>query len=73
MSRTNGVVFLVAELRDRAYEHVTRELGRLGMNELSPSHGAILITLYREKTLSLKDLALHIKRKSPPPLSWSKS
>ncbi|MBK8970081.1 MAG: MarR family transcriptional regulator [Hahellaceae bacterium] len=61
--RTNGVVFLVAELRDRAYEHVTSELKRLGMTTLAPSHGAILITLYREKALSLKDLALHINKK----------
>ncbi len=63
MPRTNSVVFLAAELRDNAYEHVAGELRRLGMTGLAPSHGAILITLYREKALSLKDLAVHINKK----------
>ena len=63
--RTNGIVFLVAQLRDNAYEHVAAELKRLGWADLAPSHGAILITLYREKALSLKDLSVRInKRKS---------
>jgi len=61
--RTNGIVFSVAQLRDQAYEHVTSELKRLGMTDLAPSHGAILITLYREKALSLKDLSVRINKK----------
>lgn len=61
--RTNGIVFLIAELRDLAFEHVTCELKRLGLTDLAPSHGAILITLYREKSLSLKELAIHINKK----------
>jgi len=61
--RTNGIVFLAAQLRDNAYEHVTRELKRLGMADLAPSHGAILITLYREKALSLKELSVRINKK----------
>ena len=61
--RTNGIVFLTAQLRDSAYEHVTSELKRLGMNGLAPSHGAILITLYREKALSLKELSIRINKK----------
>ena len=63
MPRNNAVVLLAAQLRDSAYEHVTRELKRLGMKELAPSHGAILITLYREKALSLKDLSQRINKK----------
>lgn len=61
--RTNGIVFLAAQLRDNAYEHVSRELKRLGLIDLAPSHGAILITLYREKALSLKDLSVRINKK----------
>jgi len=61
--RTNGIVFLTAQLRDNAYEHVTSELKRLGMSGLAPSHGAILITLYREKALSLKELSVRINKK----------
>jgi len=61
--RTNGIVFLTAQLRDKAYEHVTSELKRLGMVGLAPSHGAILITLYREKALSLKALSIQINKK----------
>jgi DNA-binding MarR family transcriptional regulator len=61
--RTNGIVFLTAQLRDCAYEHVTSELKRLGLIDLAPSHGAILITLYREKALSLKDLSIRINKK----------
>jgi DNA-binding MarR family transcriptional regulator len=61
--RTNGIVFLAAQLRDNAYEHVNRELKRLGLVDLAPSHGAILITLYREKALSLKDLSVRINKK----------
>jgi len=62
-ARTNGIVFLVAQLRDNAYGHVTSELKRLGLVGLAPSHGAILITLYREKALSLKDLSTRINKK----------
>jgi|TARA_R110001606_G_scaffold12348_1_gene53890 DNA-binding MarR family transcriptional regulator len=61
--RANGIVFLVAQLRDNAYEHVSEQLKRLGMNDLAPSHGAILITLYREKALSLKELSIRINKK----------
>jgi len=61
--RTNGIVFLTAQLRDYAYAHVTSELKRLGLVGLAPSHGAILITLYREKALSLKDLSIRINKK----------
>ena len=61
--RTNGIVFLIAQLRDYAYEHVTSELKQLGMVGLAPSHGAILITLYREKALSLKELSVRINKK----------
>ncbi len=61
--RTNGIVFLAAQLRDQAYAHVTSELKRLGLVDLAPSHGAILITLYREKALSLKDLSVRINKK----------
>ncbi len=61
--RTNGIVFSVAQLRDHAYEHVASELKRLGMTDLAPSHGAILITLYREKALSLKELSIRINKK----------
>lgn len=61
--RTNGIVFQIAELRDNAYEHVSMELRRLGLKDLAPSHGAILITLYREKALSLKELSIRISKK----------
>jgi len=61
--RTNGIVFLTAQLRDNAYGHVASELKRLGMKGLAPSHGAILITLYREKALSLKALSIQINKK----------
>ena len=61
--RTNGIVFLVAQLRDNAFAHVSAELKRLGMNDFAPSHGAILITLYREQALSLKELSIRINKK----------
>jgi DNA-binding MarR family transcriptional regulator len=61
--RTNAVIFLAAQLRDRAYEHVSSELERLGISGCAPSHGAILIALYREKALSLKELAIRIDKK----------
>jgi DNA-binding MarR family transcriptional regulator len=61
--RTNAVIFLAAQLRDRAYEHVSSELERLGISGCAPSHGAILIALYREKALSLKELAMRIDKK----------
>ncbi len=63
MLRTNEVIFLTAQLRDCTYGYVASELKRLGMKELAPSHGAILITLYRRKALSLKDLAFLINKK----------
>ncbi|MBS2011361.1 MAG: winged helix-turn-helix transcriptional regulator [Deltaproteobacteria bacterium] len=62
--RPTDIIFLAARLRDRAYEHITRELARMNL-EGAPSHGAILVALLREQPLSLGELARIIdKRKS---------
>ena len=60
--KTDHVISLIAGIRARAYRFLTSELRGSGMTGLSPSHGAILSTLYDHGPVSMRELARRIDR-----------
>ncbi len=60
---TAGVVDLVSRIHRRTREILLEELSRSGAEGLAPSHGDILIRLYREGPLSMSRLAERVDRR----------
>jgi len=57
-----GVIALIARIREKAHNLIIEELSKRGIHSLVPSHGAILDELYREDGLAMKELATRIRR-----------
>lgn len=62
MKRGDEIISLVSEIRERANKIIVEELKKRGIEDLAPSHGAILVQLYKNKTLCMKDMARLIKK-----------
>lgn len=61
--QTDVVIDLIARIRERVDSILVAELKRRGVENLVPSHGAILAQLYRFGPLSMGRLAQLIRRK----------
>lgn len=60
---TEAIIHLAAQVRERANALIVSELERRGAAGLAPSHGAILVQLYRQGPLPMNRLASLIGRK----------
>lgn len=60
---TERVIHLASQVRERANALIVAELARRGAAGLAPSHGAILVQLYRQGPLPMNRLASLIGRK----------
>ena len=60
--KTDHVIALIARVRDKAYEFITRELRKKKIKGLVPSHGGIMSTLFKRDRLSMKEVAERIGR-----------
>ena len=60
--KTDHVIALIARLRDRAYEFITKELHKKKIRGLVPSHGGIMSELFKKDRLSMKEVAERIGR-----------
>ncbi|MFH1057934.1 MAG: MarR family transcriptional regulator [Pseudomonadota bacterium] len=60
---TDAVIQLASQVRERANALIVAELERRGAAGLAPSHGAILVQLYRQGPLPMHRLARLIGRK----------
>lgn len=60
---TERVIHLASQVRERANALIVAELERRGAAGLAPSHGAILVQLYRQGPLPMNRLASLIGRK----------
>ena len=56
---------LVASIRETANQFIINELENHGINGMVPSHGSILNALYSSKSMTMKEIAVKIKRKQP--------
>ena len=60
---TDGVIGLIARIREKANELIADELARRGVSGIVSSHGNILVQLYRHGPLPMNRLAALIGRK----------
>jgi hypothetical protein len=60
---TEAIIHLAAQVRERANALIVAELERRGAAGLAPSHGAILVQLYRQGPLPMTRLVGLIGRK----------
>lgn len=58
-------IFLIGKIRGQANKFILSELAKCGMTQLAPSHGDILLCLYRHDVLSMKQIAAAIHRTKP--------
>ena len=57
---------MISRIRERAYSLIGAELEKAGIRGIVPSHGSILITLYREdRPLAMKEIAERIGKTQP--------
>ncbi len=62
MSHSERILSLIYEIREKSNRLITEEMQEHEMEGLAPSHGAILIQLYKKKNVCMKDLADGIKK-----------
>lgn len=60
--KTDHVIALIARLRDKAYEFITRELNKREIKGLVPSHGGIVSALFKRDRIPMKEVAERIGR-----------
>ena len=56
---------LIARIRDHVNKRIVHELEQHEITGIVPSHGDVLMFLYREETLSIKMLAERVQRTQP--------
>ncbi|MBM6386053.1 MAG: MarR family transcriptional regulator [Paenibacillus sp.] len=64
MPKYNAIA-LIARIRDHVNKRIVQELEQHDVTGIVPSHGDILMFLYREDSLSIKTLAERVHRTQP--------
>ena len=59
---TDIIISLISRIREKSSRFITSELNRLGLGELKPIHGDILLTLFRHGNPTMKELADRVDR-----------
>ena len=57
---------LIAKIHEKGNRFIIKELKKNGAAELAPSHGDILIYLYMNKKMTMKDIAQKILHRNAP-------
>ena len=55
-------IYYIARINDKAHRLLVRELKNRGLKGLAPSHGDIMVALFKQRQLSMKELARAIDR-----------
>jgi DNA-binding MarR family transcriptional regulator len=58
----HGVLSLIATIRDRANRLIVDQLKEYGIEDILPAHGAVLVRLFVNETMTLGQVAKEIKR-----------
>lgn len=53
---------LISRIHQSVNQHILKELKKEGVEDIVPSHGAILLELFKRDGLSMNELALYIDR-----------
>ena len=60
-----NLLYLASKIHERGNSFITAELKKNGAEELAPSHGDILMCLYNNNKITMKDIAEKIHRTRP--------
>ncbi|MCY6483035.1 MarR family transcriptional regulator [Clostridium aestuarii] len=60
--KADNTIYLIGRIREKANNLIISELKQLGMREVVPSHGDILVTLFKYKELTMTKIANQIHR-----------
>jgi DNA-binding MarR family transcriptional regulator len=60
--KTDKTIYLIGRIRERANEFILKELEQIGFNDIAPSHGDILVTLFKHGECTMTDIANSIHR-----------
>lgn len=60
-----NAISLIGKIRERANRLIIEELKARGIEELSPSHGGILVALFRRERMTMNEIAQSIDRTKP--------
>lgn len=55
--KTDQIISLISTIREKANRFIVQEMTSRGITGLVPSHGNILVFLFKNTTLTMKDLA----------------
>ena len=55
--KTDQIISLISSIREKANKFIVQEMTSRGITGLVPSHGNILVFLFKNTTLTMKDLA----------------
>jgi DNA-binding MarR family transcriptional regulator len=58
----HGVLSLISTIRDRANRLIVDQLKEYGIEDILPAHGAVLVRLFANETMTLGQVAKEIKR-----------
>lgn len=60
--KADNTIYLIGRIREKANNIIIRELEQLGMTGVVPSHGDILMNLFKHKELTMTEISNKIHR-----------
>jgi len=60
---TDIIISLISRIREKSSRFIASELKRVGLGDLKPIHGDILLALFQHEAPTMKELAVIIDRK----------
>jgi MarR family transcriptional regulator, organic hydroperoxide resistance regulator len=63
--KLHRTVELIGRIRESSNRFITDELVKAGAEGIAPSHGGILVALYNNEQMTMKEIADSIKRTQP--------
>jgi hypothetical protein len=61
-SNIDGIIGLVATIREKANKHILKGLKEQGIDDIVPAYGAVFVQLFMEPELTMGDIARRIDR-----------
>ena len=59
---TNNIISLIATIREKSNKFIMREMNNRNIKGLVTSHGDILMALFKNEVLTMKDISEKIER-----------
>ncbi len=60
--RTDNTIYTIGRINEKANKFLLNKLALIGFRDLAPSHGDVLVTLFKHKELPMTEIANNIHR-----------